>query len=51
MTAVHCFQFQNKTWSNFSEWRLLMDQSCPRHEVRRMFQKGFYELFVQNTAI
>ena len=22
MIAAHCFQFQNKTWSDFSEWRL-----------------------------
>ena len=39
MIAVRWFQFQNKTWSNFSEWRLLMDQSCPPYKVRRIFQQ------------
>ena len=37
MIAVHSFQFWNKTWSNFSEWCLLMYQSCPQHEVQRIF--------------
>ena len=40
MIAVHCFQFPNKTWNYFSEWGLLMNQSSPRHEVRRLFQQS-----------
>ena len=30
MIAVHCFQFQNKTLSSFSECRILMDERWAR---------------------
>ena len=45
MNTVYCFQYQNKTWSDFSDWRLLMDQTCPRHEVRRIFQQYLRAVF------
>ena len=39
MIAVHCFQFDDCS-ALFSEWGLLMNQSSPRHEVRRLFQQS-----------
>ena len=37
MIPVHCFQFLNIKWTNFSEWGLLMDQSYLQQEVQRIF--------------
>ena len=44
MSPVHCLQFWNKKRSNSLEWRLLMDQSCPRHEVQRIYQQFLREV-------
>ena len=38
MIAVHCFQFQNRKFSNFSELNVLMDECDPRREIWRVFQ-------------
>ena len=45
MIKVHCFQFQNKTWSNFLKWRLLMDQSCPRLQQLLRYACSIIQLF------
>ena len=37
MIAVHCFQFQNRTMSSFSEWSLLMDKCGSWCQVWRVF--------------
>ena len=36
---VHCFQYQGRTLSRFSEWRALMEESCPQSEMRQVFQQ------------
>ena len=39
MNTVHCFQFQSILLSSFTEWHVLLDESGPKCELRRVVQQ------------